>query len=340
MSEYIYFTNEQKRRANAVDLVDFLERQGEKLIKSGPEKRLASDHSITVRGSEWFDHAEGARKGGLAIDFVQYHYGLSFPEAVTMLLNGEQGQGYRESEHRKPEPKKAFALPPANDTMRRVFAYLIKSRLLDQKVVSHFAHAGLLYEDAQYHNAVFVGRDKEGVARHAHKRGTYCARRRVQAGNRREAAALGESYTGGDAYKGNVEGCDPHFSFHYAGTSDTVYVFEAPIDMLSFISLYQQDWQRHSYVALCGVAEHALLQLLADHPQISKIGLCLDHDEAGIKADKRIAGILAERGYQNVFPLFSVHKDWNEDIKAAHGLEAIPAEEPSSVPQQVVQAMA
>lgn len=319
MSEYIYFTDEQKRRANAVDLVDFLERQGEKLIKSGPEKRLASDHSITVRGNEWFDHAEGARKGGLAIDFVQYHYGLSFPEAVTMLLNGEQGQGYRESEHRQPEPKKAFALPPANDTMRRVFAYLIKSRLLDQKVVSHFAHAGLLYEDAQYHNAVFVGRDKEGVARHAHKRGTY---------------------TGGDAYKGNVEGCDPRFSFHYVGTSDTVYVFEAPIDMLSFISLYQKDWQRHSYVALCGVAEHALLQLLADYPQISKIGLCLDHDEAGIKADKRIAGILAERGYQNVFPLFSVHKDWNEDIKAAHGLETIPAEEPSPVPHQAVQAMA
>lgn len=319
MSEYIYFTDEQKRRANAVDLVDFLERQGEKLIKSGPEKRLASDHSITVRGNEWFDHAEGARKGGLAIDFVQYHYGLSFPEAVTMLLNGEQGQGYRESEHRQTEPKKAFALPPTNDTMRRVFAYLIKSRLLDQKVVSHFAHEGLLYEDAQYHNAVFVGRDKEGVARHAHKRGTY---------------------TGGNAYKGNVEGCDPRFSFHHVGTSDTVYVFEAPIDMLSFISLYQKDWQRHSYVALCGVAEHALLQLLADYPQINKIGLCLDHDEAGIKADKRIAGILAERGYPNVFPLFSAHKDWNEDIKAAHGLTAIPAEEPSPVPHQAVQAMA
>lgn len=318
MSEYIYFTDEQKQRANAVDLVDFLERQGEKLIKSGPEKRLASDHSITVRGNEWFDHAEGEKRGGLAIDFVQYHYGLTFPEAVTMLLGGEQGQGYRESNPRQTEPKKPFALPPANDNMRRVFAYLIKSRLLEQKVVSHFAHAKLLYEDRDYHNAVFVGCDKDGVPRHAHKRGTY---------------------TAGDAFKGNVDGCDPRFSFHHTGTSDTVYAFEAPIDMLSFISLYQQDWQEHSYVALCGVAEHALLQLLADNPQIKKIGLCLDHDEAGIKADKRIAGILSERGYQNVFPLFSVHKDWNEDIKAAHGLEAIPAEELEPV-RQHAQAMA
>ena len=307
MSEYIYFTDEQKQRANAVDLVDFLERQGEKLIKSGPEKRLASDHSITVRGNRWFDHASGSEKGGLAIDFVKYYYDKSFPEAVTMLLGGEQGQGYRESRMRQPEPKKPFALPPANDNMRRVFAYLIKSRLLDQKVVAHFAHEKLIYEDKDYHNAVFVGCDKDGVARHAHKRGTY---------------------TCGDAFKGNVEGGDPRFIFHHTGTSDTVYVFEAPIDMLSFISLYQKDWQQNSYVVLCEVAEHALLQHLADNPQILKICLCLDHDEAGINARKRISGILSERGYSNVFSLFSAFKDLNEDIKAAHGLEAIPAEEP------------
>lgn len=50
MGEFVYFTEEQKQRANAVDLEDFLSRQGEKLLRSGREKRLASDHSITVRG--------------------------------------------------------------------------------------------------------------------------------------------------------------------------------------------------------------------------------------------------------------------------------------------------
>lgn len=86
---YVYFTDDQKQRANAVNLEDFLTRQGEKLLRSGREKRLASDHSITVRGNEWYDHA--AEKGGCAIDFVQRFYGRSFPDAVTMLLNGEQG---------------------------------------------------------------------------------------------------------------------------------------------------------------------------------------------------------------------------------------------------------
>lgn len=304
MSGYVYFTDEQKQRANAVDLEDFLIRQGEKLLRSGREKRLASDHSITVRGNEWYDHA--SEKGGLAIDFVQMFYGRSFPDAVTMLLNGEQGQEYRPSEQRRPEPPKAFALPEANKDMRRVFAYLTKTRCLNRDVVSAFARAKLIYEDAQYHNAVFVGVDADGIARHAHKRGTY---------------------TKGEPFKGNVDGCDPRYSFHFTGQSDTVYVFEAPIDLLSFISLYQKEWQRHSYVALCGVAEHALLQLLSDNPQIKKIGLCLDNDKAGLKARERITKILSERGYGNVFSLFSRQKDWNEDLQAQRGQMAVPTPE-------------
>ena len=312
MSGYVYFTDDQKQRANAVDLEDFLVRQGEKLLRSGREKRLASDHSITVRGNEWYDHA--SEKGGLAIDFVQMFYGRSFPDAVTMLLNGEQGQAYRPSEQRRPEPPKPFALPEANRDMRRVFAYLTKTRCLDRDVVSVFTRAKLIYEDAQYHNAVFVGIDSNGVARHAHKRGTY---------------------TQGEPFKGNVDGCDPRYSFHFTGKSDTVYVFEAPIDLLSFISLYQRDWQQHSYVSLCGVSERALLQLLVDNPQVQKIGLCLDNDKAGIQARERIKGILTERGYGNVFSLFSQQKDWTEDLQVRQGQMVVPEKEPHRTMQMV-----
>ena len=48
---YIHFTEEQKRLAASVDLVEFLRQRGEKLLPSGHEKRLDSDHSITVRGT-------------------------------------------------------------------------------------------------------------------------------------------------------------------------------------------------------------------------------------------------------------------------------------------------
>ena len=210
MSSYIHFTEEQKQRAAAVDLEEFLRCRGEKLLSSGREKRLASDHSVTVRGNEWYDHAE--ERGGHAVSFVQRFYGLSYPDAVTMLLGGELGTAYPSAGERTEEPAKPFALPPANKDMRRVFAYLIKHRGIARDVVAHFAKAGLLYEDAVYHNAVFVGTDTDGVPRHAHKRSA-------------------NSY--GKAFRLNVEGSDPRYSFHYVGTDRSLYVFEDSIGMPS-----------------------------------------------------------------------------------------------------------
>ena len=66
MSSYIHFTEEQKQRAAAVDLEEFLRCRGEKLLSSGREKRLASDHSVTVRGNEWYDHAAGWKHGRMS----------------------------------------------------------------------------------------------------------------------------------------------------------------------------------------------------------------------------------------------------------------------------------
>lgn len=301
---YIHFTDEQKLRASSVDLVEFLRRQGEKLIRSGPEYRMASDHSVTVRGNEWYDHA--AKEGGGPISFVQNIYGLSYPEAVTRLLDGEQGRAYEPAPRKKEEPKKEFIQPPAGQEMRRMYAYLLKKRLIDREVLNAFVHAGLIYEDGNYHNAVFIGKDEHGVVRHAHKRSTNDM---------------------GRTFRINVEGSDPRYSFHWTGTSDRLYVFEAPIDLLSFLTLYPKDWQQHSYAALCGVGEQAMLWMLEQNPGIRRPILCLDHDAAGIEATGRLKELLAERGYAETAVLQPVCKDWNEDVKARRGLEAQSAEE-------------
>ena len=301
---YIHFTEEQKLRASSVDLVEFLLRQGEKLLPSGREKRLASDHSITVRGNEWYDHA--AKEGGGPISFVQNVYGLSYPEAVARLLDGEQGQVYESAQKQKEESKKEFVPPPAGKEMRRLYAYLLKKRHIDCGVLNAFVGAGLIYEDANYHNAVFIGKDEHGVVRHAHKRSTNDM---------------------GKAFRINVEGSDPRYSFHWNGASDRLYVFEAPIDLLSFLTLYPKNWQQHSFVALCGVGEQAMLWMLDQNPNIQKVGLCLDHDEAGIEAGGKLAELLKERGCFDVSVLQPTCKDWNEDVKARCGLEAHPAEE-------------
>ena len=289
MSTYIHFTEEQKQRAAAVDLEEFLRFRGEKLIPSGREKRLAKDHSVTVRGNEWYDHAE--ERGGHAVSFVQRFYNLSYPEAVTMLLGGDVGTIYPSAAERVEEPPKPFVLPPVHSDMRRVYAYLVKHRSIDRSVVAYFAREKLLYEDAKYHNAVFVGADEEGIPRHAHKRST-------------------NSY--GKAFRLNVEGCDPRYSFHHIGTDGSLYVFEAPIDMLSYITLHPQEWQRHSYVACCGTSIQPVVKMLERMPQIHTVLLCLDNDEAGHLANQRMKAQL-EANYM-VERLVPVNKDWNDDL--------------------------
>ena len=143
----------------------------------------------------------------------------------------------------------------------------------------------------QSNNAVFVGTDAEGVPRHAHKRSA-------------------NSY--GKAFRLNVEGSDPRYSFHHIGTDRSLYVFEAPIDMLSYITLYPEDWQRHSYVACCGTSIQPVLQMLEQTPQLDTVLLCLDNDEAGHQASRRMREQLET--HYSVERLISENKDWNDDL--------------------------
>lgn len=311
MSTYIHFTEEEKYRANEIDLIDFLQSKGEKLLRSGREKRLDSDRSITIRGNRWYDHSNG--EGGLAIHFVQYYYGLSFPEAVQTLLGNGHGETYGAVKDKEIEEEKPFILPSRHSDMRRVFAYLIKARHIDRDLISFFAKEKLLYESCElskdkrkeYHNAVFVGLDKNKVPRHGHKQGLY---------------------TKGRPFKGNVDSSNPCYSFNYMGGSNKLYVFEAPIDMLSFITMNQEDWKEDNYLSLCGLSEQAMVKMIEVYSNINEVILCLDNDIAGIEASEKFEDILLNKKV-NCKILFPKYKDWNEDRKASLNLPAKPSVE-------------
>lgn len=175
--------------------------------------------------------------------------------------------------------------------MHRVYAYLLQQRGIDREVLNAFVRERMIYESPEHHNAVFVGYDQNGVPRHAHKRGTNSQ----------------------SSYKGNQDGSRPEFSFHWCGRSETLYLFEAPIDLLSFISLNKTNWQDYSYAAACGVSDHVLWQMMKDNPDINHVYLCLDNDEAGQSAARRISEKLNTHGISNEV-LIPTRKDWNEDI--------------------------
>lgn len=240
---------------------------------------------MTIRGGEWYDHAE--QRGGNAISFLERYYNMSFPEAVQTLL----GSDSRPAEIVPPKPK-PFALPEANSDMRRVFAYLTKTRGIDNRIISAFTHEKLIYEDAKYHNAVFVGRDECGKPVHAHARSTNSK---------------------GKTFRINMEGSDPRYSFHHLGTNGSLLVFEAPIDLLSHISLYPQNWQENSYVACCGTSIQPVLKTLEQMLQVDTVLLCLDNDEAGQKANQRMSEQLEAEGL-TVMSQIPKMKDWNDDL--------------------------
>ena len=224
------------------------------------------------------------------MDFVRWFCNMDFPQAVNYLL-GKHGDTLQRAEPVKREPLKPFTLPPKNENMRRVYAYLLNRRGIDRDVLNAFVHQKMIYESADYHNAVFVGYDENGIARHAHKRGT------------------GSEST----YKGNVESCDPRYSFHWTGMDNRLYLFEAPIDMLSFISLHKDNWRSHSYATCCGVSDQVLWQMLKDNPNIGYVNLCLDNDEPGQKANKRISDKLFTQRIPHEI-LIPTRKDWNENL--------------------------
>lgn len=97
--------------------------------------------------------------------------------------------------------------------------------------------------------------------------------------------------------------------------------------MLAFISLHKNNWQKHSYVALCSTADRAAIQMLKDNPNIKTVYLCLDHDSAGIEGCYRISESIHALGEYTVLRKSPKNKDWDEDLKELHGIIPIPSSE-------------
>ena len=281
------YTQAQIDKANAVDLEKFLRAQGETLVRSGKEYRWKTHDSLTVCGNKWFRHSQS--KGGLPVDFVMEFYGKSFPEAVRMLT-GEPGEAQPEAD---PAPSPAFRLPLRNVTNANILNYLTQERKLSPSLVNFFIAAGDIYEDAAHHNVVFVGRDADGHPRYASSRGIR------------------------EKFRQDAAGAEKAFGFAHRSTDKQLLVFEAPIDLLSFIELFPKNWQQHNYLSLGGVSGKALRQFLSERPDVERVFLCLDADKAGEDACKRLAGLLPDT--VSVTRIQPCMKDWNDVL--AHRAE-------------------
>ena len=297
------YTQAQIDKANAVDLEKFLRAQGETLVRSGKEYRWKAHDSLTVCGNKWFRHSQS--KGGFPVDFVMEFYGKSFPEAVQMLT-GEPGEVQPETD---PAPSPAFRLPLRNVTNANILNYLTQERKLSPSLVNFFIAAGDIYEDSSHHNVVFVGRDADGHPRYASSRGIR------------------------EKFRQDAAGAEKAFGFAHRGTDKQLLVFEAPIDLLSFIELFPKNWQQHNYLSLGGVSGKALRQFLSERPDVERVFLSLDADKAGEDACKRLAALLPDT--VSVTRIQPCMKDWNDvlvhraEIPNRNYFKSIVLKEPS-----------
>ena len=297
------YTQAQIDKANAVDLEKFLRAQGETLVRSGKEYRWKAHDSLTVCGNKWFRHSQS--KGGFPVDFVMEFYGKSFPEAVQMLT-GEPGEVQPEAD---PAPSPAFCLPLRNVTNANILNYLAQERKLSPSLVNFFIAAGDIYEDSAHHNVVFVGRAADGHPCYASCRGIY------------------------EKFRQDAAGAEKAFGFAHRGTDKQLLVFEAPIDLLSFIELFPKNWQQHNYLSLGGVSGKALRQFLSERPDVERVFLCLDADKAGEDACKRLTGLLPDT--VSVTRIQPCMKDWNDvlvhraEIPNRNYFKSIVLKEPS-----------
>ena len=287
------FTDTEMQIARETDLPELLSHLGYQVKRVGRFHTTAEMDSLRIKDRRtWFRYSQ--KTGGDAITFLQQFCGKSFPEAVEYLLTFHGKARDAPIPQPKPiSPKQKFSLPPRNADDRRVFAYLRKRGIAAQ-VIRQFLNSGLLYEDAEHHNCVFVGKNSAGQVKYAGLRGTYD----------RE----------GKGFRGDVTGSDKRvgFALPYDRSSDQVFVFEAPIDLMSYLTLHRNT---PNALALCGLYDGALQAYLTDHPQIKRIELCLDADEPGQKAAQQLQEKYQLQGYAVTVEKPRCGKDWNEYLQ-------------------------
>ena len=275
------YTQEQIDRANQVDLEQFLRSHGEQVTKSGNEYRWKRHDSLTIRGNKWFRHSQS--KGGYPVEFVMEFFGKTFPEAVSLLIGEAPAHNGAAA-----APSADFRLPPRNRYAAAAMAYL-RQRNIPEELIQEFYKEGLIYEDAQHHNSVFVGKDKTGIPRYAHCKGTE------------------------GSFRMDVQGSDKAHNFAYRSDGKSLFVFEAPIDLMSFIALYPRDWKMRNYLSLGGVGAKALEGFLSERKDMETVYICTDSDKAGNDAVNRLLESIPES--MTVIRLIPCEKDWNEVLK-------------------------
>lgn len=319
------FTEDELSIAKSVDLCQVAASLGYTVQRIGKYHTLKEMDSIRIYNRtnwyRWSRSSEKGRNGGSQIDFLRVFEGMSVKDAVFWLLDfagyrkmdmdgnsmGPTNGGRIVADKPAQPERKPFLLPDRSPDNRRITEYLTKERCISKGTVQFFLEQDLIYESAEHHNVVFLGKDPFGKVRFASMRGTYDK--------------------DGRSFKCDVAGNDKRYGFHMEKPgSKVVSVFEAAIDLMSYMDIFPNTDEH--LLALGMVADNPLEQYLSDHHEIKGIRFCLDNDEPGRKASLELAEKYLHKNYTvRVAGPPDGYKDYNEwlvYVKKSRGISVVP----------------
>ena len=298
-------------QARQMDLLSYLRAyEPSNLVRIGGNVYCTREHdSLKISNGKWYWWSRGI--GGVsALDYLIKVKDYGFVEAVE-ALTGVSTEWIPPPQTPKKDEPKVLLLPPKNKDCNRVMQYLF-GRGIDFSIIQDCVADGTIYESADYHNAVFIGKDKSGTPKYAALRSTL-----------------------GSSFKQDASGSDKRYSFRLLTKEpkDTVHLFEAAIDLLSYATYLKcegKDYGKENLLSLSGVYQPkkelseskipiALSTYLKENPQIKTVVLHLDNDKTGRLCTAALKELL-QNEYEIVDDPPPVGKDFNDFLLSYLGI--------------------
>lgn len=311
-----YIAPEVVQEAKKMDLLTYLKNyEPHELVHfSGNTYTTRTHDSLKISNGKWMWWSRGIG-GRSALDYLIKVKDYTFLEAVETIAEQAAIRPLVALPTEK-KTEKILLLPKPNRYSTNLVSYL-QHRGIDTEIIEFCLKTGRIYESAYYHNAIFVGRDKEGIPRYAALRGM------------------------GTDFIGDANGSDKNYSFSIPAERESlkVHLFESAIDLLSYATLLKmngQDWRKEHLLSLAGVYQPAkkieqskvpaaLTRFLKEYPEITDVELHLDNDRTGRLATKAIQTVLPER-YRTKDKPPPQGKDCNDCLCIQRGIEVTKRE--------------
>lgn len=285
-----------------ISITEYARQMGFTPVKIGSYYTLKEHDSVRIdpRKNIFFRNSTGDR--GTVIDFVMAFKGVSCGEAIKLLCDEIELPKVYKEQNSVPQKKKELILPAKARNMKNVFAYLVKTRCINQKIVQEMVDRDMLYQD-EHNNCVFVSRNENGKSVFATVRGTNTDKKWV----------------------GDVSGCDYSHSFFIDNCSRNLIVTESVIDAMSMMDIKEQKGENHqeyNYLSVSGLGKSR--EALGYHlgkTLYDIVFLAFDNDDKGREIakemKKHIESINQDISVSMLIP--EAAKDWNEELQKEKG---------------------